>query len=68
MKKSNTQYVTLLDRVSKCNKHQRYTDGAIKHGQSRETGRQGTHADEKQSTNTTQYALDTTIRKQTQLT
>jgi hypothetical protein len=36
------------------------TEGAIKNGQSRETG---TIDEEKQSKNKTQYALDTTKRK-----
>ena len=41
------------------------TEGAIKNGQSRDTG----NIDEdKQNKNTTQYVLDTTIRKQTQTT
>ena len=68
MKNSNKKAVSLFDRVSKCNKRQRYTDGSFKNGQSRETGRQATYADDKQNTNTTQYVFDTTIRKQTQLT
>ena len=38
------------------------TDGTIKTRQSRETGNIG---EEKQSKNTTQYVLDTIIRKQT---
>jgi hypothetical protein len=41
------------------------TEGAIKNGQSRDTG----NIDEdKQNKNTTQYVLDTTMRKQTQTT
>ena len=40
------------------------TEGAIKNGQSRET----TQDEEKQNKNTTQYVLDTTIRKETQIT
>ena len=41
------------------------TEGALKHGQSRDTG----NIDEdKQNKNTTQYVLDTTMRKQTQTT
>ena len=49
---------------------------AIKNGQSRETGNIGhtrqrktaiTQDKEKQSNHTTQYVLDTTIRKQTQI-
>ena len=38
------------------------TEGAIKKGQSRETGNK---TKDKQSKNTTQYVLDTTICKQT---
>ena len=41
------------------------TEGAIKNGQSRETG---TQDEDKQNKNTTQYVKDTTMRKQTQLT
>ena len=41
-------------------------EGAIKNGQSRETDN-GTEDEGKQSKNTTQYELDTTLRKQTQL-
>ena len=41
------------------------TEGAIKHGQSRETGNIGVH---KMKKNTTQYELNNTIRKQTQIT
>ena len=49
------------------------SEGAIKNGQSRETGnigytRQGTQDEDKQNNNTTQYLLDTTIRKQAQIT
>ena len=40
------------------------TEGAIKNGQSRET----TQDEEKQNKNTIQYVLDTTIRKETQIT
>ena len=40
------------------------TKGAIKNGQSRETGNIDK---EKQNKNTTQYMLDTTICKQTQI-
>jgi hypothetical protein len=39
--------------------------GTIKNGQSRETGNID---EEKQSKNTTQYALDTTMHKQSQIT
>jgi hypothetical protein len=39
------------------------TERAIKNGQSRETT-QGTQDEEKQNKNTTQYVLDTTIRKE----
>jgi len=43
------------------------TEDAIKKGQSRETGNIGYTQDyEKQNKNTTQYALETTIPKQTQ--
>jgi hypothetical protein len=39
------------------------------YGQSRENGNtQGTHDEDKQNKNTTQYVLDTTICKQTQIT
>jgi hypothetical protein len=41
------------------------TEGTIKNGQSRETGNID---EEKQSKNTTQYALDTTMHKQSQIT
>ena len=41
------------------------TEGAITNGQSREAGNID---DEKQSKNTTQYALNTTMHKQTQIT
>jgi hypothetical protein len=40
-------------------------EGAIKNGQSRETGNIN---EEKQNKNTTQYVLGSTIRKQTQIT
>ena len=40
------------------------TEGAIKNGQSRETDNK---TKDKQSKNTTQYVLDTTICKQTQI-
>jgi hypothetical protein len=39
---------------------------AIKNRQSRETDNTGPQDEEKQSKNTTQYVLDTTMRKQTQ--
>ena len=42
--------------------------GAIKSTQSRETGNWATQKKEKQNKNTSQYVLDTTIRKQTQIT
>ena len=42
-------------------------EGAIKNGKSRETGNIGSKDKEKQNKNTTQYVLDTTIRKQTQI-
>jgi hypothetical protein len=42
------------------------TEGAIKNGQSIETD--NTQDGEKQSKNTTQYVLDTTMCKQTQIT
>ena len=41
------------------------TEGAIKNGQSRETGNIGYEVT--QNKNITQYVLDTTIRKQTQI-
>jgi hypothetical protein len=41
------------------------TERAIKNGQTKETGNID---DEKQSETTTQYELDTTIHKQTQIT
>jgi len=41
------------------------TEGAIKNGQSRETA--NIKDEGKQNKNTTQYVLDTTIRKQTQI-
>ena len=41
------------------------TKGAVKRGQSRETGNID---EEKQSKNTTQYVLDTTMHKQTHIT
>ena len=41
------------------------TEVTIKNGQSRETGNID---EEKQSKNTTQYALDTTMHKQSQIT
>jgi len=44
------------------------TEVAIKNGQSRETCNMGTQDEEKQNKNTTQYVLDTTIHKQTQVT
>ena len=44
------------------------TEGAIKDGQSRETGNTGHRRQSKINRNTTQYVLDTTIRKQTQIT
>jgi hypothetical protein len=44
------------------------SEGEIKNGQSRGTGNiwYGTQDEEKQNKNTTQYVLDTAIRKQTQ--
>ena len=44
------------------------TEGAINNGQSRETGSIEYTRRDKQTKNTTQYVLDTTIRKQTQIT
>ena len=45
------------------------TEGAMKNRQSRETDDIGyTLNEEKQNKNTTQYVLDTTLRKQTQIT
>jgi hypothetical protein len=47
------------------------TEGEIKKRQSRQTGNiryTRRRKEEKQNKNTTQYALDTTIRKQTQIT
>jgi hypothetical protein len=45
------------------------TEGEFKTGQSRETGNIGyTRRKKKQNKNTTQYVLDTTMRKQTQTT
>ena len=48
------------------------TEGAIKKGQSRETGNIGytrrKRKEDKQNMNTTQYVLDTTTLKQTQIT
>ena len=41
---------------------------AIKNGQSRENGNIGTQDEEKQNNTTTQYVLDTTICKETQIT
>ena len=41
------------------------TEGAIKNGQSRETGNMG--YEDKKNKNTTQYVLDTTILKLTQM-
>jgi len=43
------------------------TEGAIKHGQSKKLATQGTQEEETQNKNTTQYVLDTTIRKQSVL-
>ena len=40
----------------------------IKNGEFREIGNIGTLDEEKQNKTTTQYVLDTTIRKQTQIT
>ena len=45
------------------NKYQGTLKGAIKIGQSRETGNMGTQDKEKQNKNTTQYVFDTTTRK-----
>jgi hypothetical protein len=49
--------------MSKCR------EGTIKNGQSRETGniRYGTQDQKKTQKNTTQYVLDTTLSKQTQI-
>ena len=44
------------------------TESEIKKRQSRQTGNIRRRKEEKQNKNTTQYALDTTIRKQTQIT
>jgi len=46
------------------------TKGAVKNGQSRETGNKGytRRRKTKQKHNTTQYVLDATIHKQTQIT
>ena len=50
------------------NKRQRILKKQPKSGQSRETDKTDTQDDEKQTKNTTQYVLDTTICKQTQIT
>ena len=39
------------------------TEGEIKNGQSEELATQGAQDEDKQNKNTTQYILDTTIRK-----
>jgi len=44
------------------------TEGAIKNGQSRETGNIRYTRRNKQNKNTTQWVLDTNIHKQTQIT
>jgi hypothetical protein len=44
------------------------TEGAIKNGQSRETGNIGFTRRRQTKQNTTQYLLNTTIRKQTEIT
>ena len=44
------------------------TEGSIKKGQSRETGNIGFTKRRKTNKNTIQYVLDTTMRKQTQIT
>jgi len=44
------------------------TEGAVNNGQSRKTVNIGYTRLEKQSKNTSQYVLDTTMRKQTQIT
>jgi hypothetical protein len=44
------------------------TEGAIKNGQSKETGNIGYTRRRKIKTKTTQYVLGTTLRKQTQIT
>ena len=44
------------------------SEGAIKNGQSRETGTLGSKYEYKQNKITTQYVLDTTRGKQTQIT
>ena len=44
------------------------TEGAVKKGQSRETGNIGYTRRRKYNKDTTQYVLDTTILKQTQIT
>ena len=44
------------------------TEKAIENEQSRDTGTQRTQDENKQIKNTTQYVMDTTMRKQTQMT
>jgi hypothetical protein len=44
------------------------TEGAIKNGQSRETGNRGRTRRRNTNQSITQYVLDTTMRKQTQTT
>ena len=44
------------------------TEGAIKNGQSRETGNMGYTRQRQTKPKPTQYVLDTTMRKQTQIT
>ena len=44
------------------------TEGAIKNGQCRETGNIGHKMKTNKTKNITQYGLDTTMRKQTQIT
>ena len=54
-----------LDEV---NKRQRIPKGPSKMENPKKMATQGTQDKDKQSNNTTQYVLDTTIHKQTQLT
>ena len=58
----------MINYNSMVNKHQRFLNGQTKWDNPEKLVTLGTQDEEKQNKNTTQYMLDTTIRKQTQIT
>ena len=64
----NPQKLARQGRQDEDNKRQRIPKGQSKMDNPQKLAKQGTQDEEKQNKNTTQYVLDTTIRKQTQIT